>query len=272
MGLDIYLATAEDAEWNRAYNQASEELYTEGPDGKTPRDKMSDEEYAAWRELYSYKPHQGVPSEQHPDHLFNRRYLRSSYNGGGFNHAVPEMLGQADGETYPDQRGSLYWIFAPMGREWDGDEGVLTAEDIDKLRASKARALEVADELRKCDRLRVITITPNMFGQPPQIDDDGALRTYRKRLEGTASRPLEPGNWYSTEGGNLNVYGSDGLTILAAIPGIGAFNIPGVHLIYRAGGEGFDSYIQSAEIVAEFCDEAIALIDRDGSCEMSWSG
>jgi len=45
-----------------------------------------------------------------------------------------------------------------------------------------------------------------------------------------------------------------------------------VHLVYRASDGGFDSYVQAAEITAEFCDEAIALIERDGSCEMSWSG
>jgi hypothetical protein len=69
----------------------------------------------------------------------------------------------------------------------------------------------------------------------------------------------------------MDVFGG-GITILAAIPGKATFNIPGVHLIYRAADEGFESYVQSAEIVAEFCEEAIALISVDGSCEMSWSG
>jgi hypothetical protein len=152
-----------------------------------------------------------------------------------------------------------------MGREWDGNEGTLTADDIDKLRASKSRALDVADALRKCDRLRVFTVSPNMFSEMPSHSDDDALRMYREHRD---AREIKPDDWYSTRG--LEVFG-DGLSILAAIPGKATFGIPGVHLIYRSG-DGFESYVQSAEIVAEFCDEAIGLIERDGSCHMSWSG
>ena len=31
-------------------------------------------------------------------------------------------------------------------------------------------------------------------------------------------------------------------------------------------------YIETAKITAEFCEEAIALIERDGSVYMIWSG
>jgi hypothetical protein len=116
VGLDIYLYTAEQAARNAAYDKAVEEWYG-GEDGQSPHDKATDEERKAWSAAHSYTSYEDVASERYPGHLFNRRYLRSSYNGGGFNRAVPEMLGHADGD---EERGSLYWIFEPMSREWDG--------------------------------------------------------------------------------------------------------------------------------------------------------
>jgi hypothetical protein len=265
MGLDIYLYTKDRAAADAEREHAWDEVYDSGR-----WNAMSDEEKDAWRLEHPYPDRDtDTASRRYPDHLFNRRYLRSSYNGAGFNHAVPQMIGSSgDGETYPNERGSLYWVFEPMGREWDGDEGTLTVEDIPKLAASKARALEVADALRKSDRLRVLTVSPNMFSAPPQHTDDDALRMYREHI--AARQPdHDDDGWYMTR--DLEVYGA-GLTILCAVAGKATFDIPGVHLIYRAGVDGYESYIQSAEITAEFCDEAIFLIERDGSCSLSWSG
>lgn len=270
MGLDITLYDAFEAAQNEAYNKASDAWYEEGPDGKSPYDKATEAERKAWHEQYSYASGTDVPSERYPDRLFNRRYLRSSYNGGGFNHAVPQMLGTSK-DSYPTEYGSLYWIFEPMGREWDGDDGALTLDDIPKLEACKARALEVAEKLRNADRLRVMTVSPNMFSDPPTHTDDDALRMFRAHLaeRKAAGRELEDGNWYSSR--DMDVFGG-GLSVIAAIPGKATFNIPGVHLIYRAEGDGHESYVQSAEITAEFCDEAIALLRKDGAARMSWSG
>lgn len=251
MGLDVYIYTRAQAEANAAYDKASEAFYER-------EDWPSEAERTAARDaLPSYESCDDVPSERYPDHLFNRRYLRSSYNGGGFNNAVPSLLGVDHG---------LYWIFEPMGREWDGDEGTLTVADLGKLRASRARALQVADELRKSDRLRVKTVAPNMFSEPPTLTDAEALALYRQKV---VDGRIQPDGWWSSR--DMEVFG-DGLEILAAIPGKTVFDVPGVHLIYRQGDDGYESYIQSAEITAEFCDEAIALISADGACSMSWSG
>lgn len=247
MGLDVYLYTKAQAE----ASEASEAFYER-------EDWPSEAERVAARDaLPSYEGYTDVPSERYPGHLFNRRYMRSSYNGGGFNSAVPSMLGVDHG---------IYWIFGPMGREWDGDEGTLTADDLDKLTESKARALRVAEELRESDRLRVMSVAPNVFSKPPTFTDDQALALYRQKV--TDGR-IQPDGWWSNS--DMDVFG-DGLKILAAIPGQAAFDVPGVHLVYRASDEAIDSYISSAEIIAEFCDEAIALIRKDGSCSMHWSG
>ena len=153
-----------------------------------------------------------------------------------------------------------------MRREWDGDEGLLDATDVEKLRECRSRAVEIGEALRSSDRLRVTTVSPNMFRPPPEVTDDQALEMYRKVV--AEGRVRADDGWWSNV--DMECYGG-GLTVLAAIPGKDTFT-PGVHLIYRAQDDGFDSYVQSAEIVVEFCDEAIALIERDGSCEMSWSG
>jgi hypothetical protein len=266
MGLDIYLYTAAQAAQNAAHDKASEEWWADGPDGRSPRDRATEDERKAWSAQYSYASYEDVPSEEFPGHLFNRRYLRSSYNGSGFNRAVPDLIGTSTSSEYPNARGSLYWIFEPMGREWDGDEGTLTEADIPKLEQCHDRALEIEGALRASDRLRVVTASPNLFRGPPTTTDHEALAKYRATA---ATRPADDDGWWSNA--EMDWY-SPGLTILAAIPGMATFNIPGVHLVYRMEGEGFESYVQSAKIVAEFCAEAIMLIRRDGTCRLSWSG
>lgn len=264
MGLDISLYTAAETAGNEAYDRAWDEWHAENSDGESPYDRASEEERKAWSATHSYVSSIDAPSELYPSHLFNRRYLRSSYNGSGFNNAVPDLIGTSIDAEHPNARGSLYWIFEPMGREWDGDKGTLTVDDIPKLRSCRQRAVEVKDALSRSDRLRVFTVSPNMFMPQPKTSDDEALLMYRKHV---AERG-EPDGWYAS--GQLDVFGG-GVPVLAAIPGLATFNVPGVHLIYRMG-EGFDSYVESAHIVAEFCDEAIGLIERDGSCRISWSG
>lgn len=259
MGLDIHLKTREYVAADAVRDAAWNEVYDSGR-----WDAMSDDEQKAWREAYPWPDREETASAKYPDHLFNRRYLRSSYNGGGFNHAVPELLGSADG-TYPGERGSLGWIFEPVRLD-DQYELELTKASIPALREAKKRALQVVDDLRKCDRLRVLTVSPNIFAGPPKTSDNEALAKYRGEV--TKGRITADGWWSNVE---MDVFGS-GLSILAAIPGQATFGEPGVHLIYRQADEGFDSYVQSAEIVAEFCDEAIALIERDQSCFMTWSG
>lgn len=262
MGLDIYLEPAAVAEANRRHYS----IWEEDAEGNCLGVTMTEEERKAHDEANPYISHKDVPSERYPDHLFNRRYLRSSYNSDGFNNVVPEILGP----TNEGDRGSLYWIFEPMDRDWNNgdDKDPLTVEDIPKLQECRKRASEIVDELATSDRLRVETVSPNMFNAPPQHSSDDALRIYREHV---AERPGVPVGWYSTMGGDLNVYG-DGLRVVAAIPGRDTFGGPAVHLLFKARDEAFDSYLQSAEIVVEFIDEAIMLIERDGSCAISWSG
>lgn len=260
MGLDIYLYERDAAARNAAYDAACEALYKPDEHGESPRDRMSDEEYEVWRQEHAYTVPDTVASQRHPDHLFNRRYLRSSYNESGFNSAVVEITAADHG---------LYWIFEPLGRDWDGDEGNLGRADLDALRECRSRAEQVATELREAEAPVRATDVHAMFGpqdhlwsKPPTKDE--ALEWYREQRQQPSSFPS-----YSCAKGA--VFG-DGLEIVAATVGRDILGTPAAILIYRLDKETVESYAQSAEITAEFCDEAIALIERDGSCRMSWSG
>jgi hypothetical protein len=261
MGLDIYLYTRTDKNADDLHYKAWEDVYNEFyDDGGNLKPGKTKDDYEAAQELIPASSHNvTVSSKKYPGHLFNRRYLRSSYNGSGFNHAVPEMLGREEGD--------LYWIFQPVIED-DPEpyETVLTDDHISKLELVKERALAVATELRDKDPLRVMT-TMSMFGnaehmwhKPPTADE--ALNWYRQ--EKTKQHFF---NSYSNAKGQI--FGFDnGFEILAVTPAVNA----NVHIIYRLEDETKQTYIQSAEIVAEFCDEAIDLIKKDGSCVMTWSG
>ena len=261
MGLDIYLYSREQAEHNAAYDKASAEWYGEDlPDGvQSPYDRATEDEREQWRQTHDSARHADAPSEKYPNHLFNRRYLRSSYNGAGFDRAVPQMLGRdAD----------LAWVFSPVRLD-DQYDVELTAASVAGLREAKARALGIVEELRDCDQLKVSTVAAfNMFAGAGSATDSDALAWYRKQREQNRNRKTdEDWSWYSTRGGS--VYGAEGMVVLAAAEGVDVLGTPAVHLIYKGDAS---SYIESAEIVAEFCDEAIALIERDGGCQISWSG
>ncbi len=282
MGLDIYLYTREEEQanneherlWEEAFNATHDEETGELKEGKTEEDWK-----AASATVPPYQGHANPKSEKYPDHLFNRRYLRSSYNGGGFNRAVPDMLGRQDV--------GLYEIFEPViGDDPEPYNTTLTDEHIPALEQCGQRALEVANELRASDPLRSMSVmttlgsAEHLWHQLPSEDE--ALAWYREEV---ARKKLEPDKeeyGYSTAKGE--VFGFiKGLEVLACTLGrnpLAGFSqqfppntvgasigvLPEPILIYRMHDEGKLSYIQSAEIIAEFCEEAIMLVKQDGGC------
>lgn len=263
MGLDVYLYT-------RAQNEASGR-YEAQIEAFCEREDWASEEVkeAARKELPSWEGHTDVPSERYPDHLFNRRYLRSSYNGSGFNRSVPDMVGEDHG---------LYWIFEPV-RLGDEYETELTAASVEPLKEVKKRALQVAEELRTCDPIRTMSeglllggpAHDHMWRTPPTEGD--ALAWYREQQAEHAGRevPSPFGESYSNAKGLVLGF-TAGTEVLALVAGRDVLGKPAAIAVYRLGKEAVDSYVQSAEITAEFCDEAISLITADGSCFMHWSG
>jgi hypothetical protein len=263
MGLDVYLIPKKTEEEGNAREAAWEQLWERKESGE-----IDEEEYKRLsEELPKFEPYPDVPSEKYPDHLFNRRYLRSSYNGGGFNNAVPELIGE-EGK-------SLYWVFEGLVSD-DLYSIHLNQESIDALRAARGRALHLAASLNsQTHALRVETLSPqNLFKEEPeQTTSDQALAWYREQCE-KFEKESPFGGWWSNAGGHF--YGKvgeedAGMKIYAAVNGVDTFGKPAIHIVYELPAETTEHYAHGAEIVAEFCDEAISLIEADGEAYIHWS-
>lgn len=260
MGLDVYLYPKNDHELNTAYWAAWEAEYESFA-------AMTPEHRAAWDTAHPQAERADVKSTAYPEHMFNRRYLRSSYNGGGFNRAVPEMTG-----TDHD----LYWIFEPVRTGEESPD--LTTEHLPALRKCRDRAVQVVAELRACDRLRVMTLEPNTFLPPALLDEEGALHAYREHVakrQNAAAEEMRGSSYSSREGDLIGDYFPGGFEILGAYAAVRKGwreAVPCTFVVFRTADEGFDYYVQAAEITIEFCDETVALVERDGGAHMSWSG
>ncbi|MGD9643992.1 MAG: hypothetical protein AB7V08_14840 [Elusimicrobiales bacterium] len=202
--------------------------------------------------LYDGKTELGdVPSDKYPDHLFQKTYLRSSYNEAGFNSVVWALTGKE----------GLYYIFQPPQDEY---EIPYSKED---LAACRGRALEVLEELKRARPLYVMTVGFNPFIPVERYKD----MTARKAVE-VANKELDrvviceskgPESnrpkviWYLTRDGHFFV--SDPPKLVAAVPGVDALGMPAVHLVYEASDADKAWYIQATEIVVEFIDYAMTL-------------
>lgn len=261
MGLDIYLTDVKRAQEIDDHEKLTDELWQQVEAGK-----ITEEEYRERRPEY---PGRGdVASVAYPDHLCNRRYLRSSYNESGFNRAVPNFLGDEE------RPGDFYWIFEPLGRNFGEEYEVkLTTADLPRLELCRRRAVEVAEELRTCTPLQATQATTmlgdreHMWSTPPS--EEQVLAWYRDEV---ARRAESPGfESYSNAKGT--VFGFEhGLEVLAAATGRDILGAPVAILVYRPSADSLEHYVQSAEIAAEFCEEAANLIQADGAAVMTWSG
>lgn len=297
MGLDIYLYSRKERAEELAHEEGWEAAWAKHHDEESGDLKPDTTEEAWLADKDSVPKSADVPSvtsERYPEHLFNRRYLRSSYNDTGFNKAVPDMLGR------DDKSGDLYWIFEAVldGRD-EPHETVMDASFIPKLTEAKERALQVAVDVQASDPLRVMKASGPTLGDKEWMWDhmptqDEVLSWYREELEKHKAAPPRPegsldlGEGYRSAKGEVFGF-KKGLEILAVTlaanpmtrfsrqfaPGTVGWSMgqdPVAVLVYRMGDEGKQSYVESAEIIAEFCDEAIELIKADGDCIMHWSG
>jgi hypothetical protein len=277
MGLDIYLEDRAYRQRSDAHEKAWEAWWSEWGD------KPDSPEKAAAKAQVPPHPRISetkVPSTKYPEHYMNRRYLRSSYNGAGFNRAVPDMTAREHG---------FYWIFEPViGNDPEPYETRLTEDHIEKLGQVKKRALQVAQEILYCDPLRVecasgmVGVAEHMWSKPPKPEQvlDWYREEQERRNETVAKARAEGAkdiDWRLRDSGYSNAKGTvlgftKGVEVLAVTAGRGVFGEPAAVFIYRLSDETKRHYVQTAEIVAEFADEAVELIKRDGECWMTWSG
>lgn len=252
MGLDISL-----------YNGAKD-YESEHPDD-FPGADASEADKEAWRQELSRRHREQEErnkSRLHPDHLCNRRYLRSSYNDGGFNRVVGKLLGI----TLDD-------IFLPeavpervtAGGDDDEDDYSPPSWPKEHLSRARERAVECRDKMRAVALpLATFDVGPNMFSLPPRITEEEALSIAAKQMERVTEKDNEAfGYNYSNKDGQFFL---KGLEIVAAIPGVDLFGKQTVHIVHKM--TGWDWYLQMADIIVEFIDEALAM---DDPC-ISWSG
>lgn len=182
-------------------------------------------------------------SKLHPKHGSNRRYLRSSYNSGGFNHVVQNLTGK-----------DLYYIFQPPeSYEWEP-----TAEE---LHLARKRAEEVRDELANATDLRVATESAvNLFTGQSAVTEERVLDIVREEL----GREHSFGSYSNAQGA---FFLKDPLPVIAMIPGVDTFGKPAIHAVWRPSDEDTAYYREMADIVIEFIDEALSM-ERP---QVSWS-
>lgn len=266
MGLDIYLYRSADHEANEAHNAASNAFWDKFH-GVADDDPEKVEAKAA---IPPYKSHEDSPSLLYPEHYSNRRYLRSSYNESGFNRRVPQFL--------DDANTTLYDIFRPVADFNEVYDVKLGEWSVPGLTQAKEKALEIAGRLRESDGLQATQVTSMVGSQthlwPPnkRIEAEDVLSWYREEREKNSQRAASPfdGSGYSTAKGA--VFGFEegkAMEVFGAVASINGMFGAEAYLVVKSD---LEYYVQQAEIVGEFCDEAVALIEQDGSAYISWSG
>lgn len=268
MGLDVYLCRyeipLEDVEARQEhYSNASDKIYEEESSGK-PYKEMSDDEKELARkrcdalkeemqlDQYGCIPHEKIeiPSAKHPDHLCKIGYLRSSYNCGGFNHVVGNLVGMTLYDIFPKANNQEY-MFVMTKEEWE---------------EAKARAEEVLEKLQTSPAFFCEEVVLNPFSLK---DEEYGAKTPEQAIEMTRDErsrfdennkdkaeddPFKMNN-YSNRNGTF-FFGSP-LKVVATIPGYSRFGkTPCAYVVYEAE-EGLKWYIQMAEIVVEFCQYGI---------------
>lgn len=187
-------------------------------------------------------------SRVHPEHTTsNRRYLRSSYNGGGFDAVVKNLVGR-----------DLAYIFEPPeDYEWEP-----TKED---LALARKRAEEVRDALTTTIDLRVSTESAtSLFAGQSLVTEERVLGIVRDEL--ARERPHFIGGSYSNSKGAF--YLDKPLEVIALVPGVDVFGKPAIHVVCRPDEDNSKYYRDMADVVIEFIDEALAM-ERP---QISWSG
>ena len=194
-----------------------------------------------------------LDSAAYPDHLFKRNYLRSSYNGSGFDVVVGVLTGH-----------DLHWIFEPAGVSLDGYTFRPTKA---ALRACRKRALSLVEELLASEALGVefYSSVPSRPQDGIIESDDDALAKYREQGAGRAAAGLDNPGWGSYSNAIGTFYLDSPLSVRAVIPGVG-FMGAGVYVVFDRSDK--DWYIQAAKIVVEFIDYALS----QNRPTIRWSG
>jgi hypothetical protein len=180
-------------------------------------------------------------SDLHPDHYWNKGYLRSSYNGGGFNTVVDNLIGH-----------DLNWVFEPLMK---GDDYRIVATKTG-LRECRERAVQLRDHLATEEGFQVVSEAANPFlVTPPALRDDAAMKLFKAERvrKATQDKSEFDDSGYQTINGSFFL--NHPLEVFAAIPGRDALGTPAIHLICKMD---LTFYREASDILIEFIDRALA--------------
>jgi hypothetical protein len=250
MGLDVYTYTKEQHEQQEAFDTKWGDSY---PEKGTP-------EHDTWKKDWESVPSAtDVKSVLYPDNINNRRYLRSSYNSGGFNTYEPHLT--------RNEHHNYYWVFSPVT---SGDDYVIKCTDLGLLQKCRERAFEIVgalEEAKSRPTFNVMTESPTPLGNLTDVDAQQALEIFDAEAQRNEESPW--GGGYSNRSGTFWP-DAEPIQLVAAINGKDVLGLPALHLIYRTDFP--TSYLESAYVLVEFIEELITLVKADGVAYMHWSG
>lgn len=190
-------------------------------------------------------------SDKYPEHYYKVGYLRSSYNDGGINRILRNMLGKGK---------DLGYIFAATG-----DEYYVKPDWAASLERARALLAEFNQHIEKHGFFRVKTQQHNSFIDPgtlPQTEAD-ALKVF------AAVKANSKGSFGSRDG---DFFLDEPFQVRALIPGV--TTILGKALCTYVIYEGqHEWYRQALEITVEMCEWVLAQ-PADPAVEyvLHWSG
>lgn len=202
-----------------------------------------------------------MDSKIHPENICSLGYFRSSYNQGGINSVLANLLGE---------NSDLYWIFKPNDEyvffpEWE--KSLERAKDVLK------RFRKIAETGRMEYGILEIGVTPIVPVEMPHSKKEAMdilIANIQKHEKDSAA--------FRSYGCREGEFFLDGLNVVAICPGDREFirnKEPCVYVLYkREGGKDdkYASYEHSLEIVIETIEYVLKNQGNGHKFGLAWSG
>lgn len=261
MGLDIYLykhlrhkeSKKKEEKYNK-YSDAEWEKFAKGreyntiPESELKEHQEKKKKYALslglseWGDDDKNKKSIEKNSKKYPDHMFKIGYCRSSYNPGGINHVLSDLIGE-----------DLYSIFDRTGDEYE------FLPDWVGVRGRAKESLKLMDKkLEEMGPYRVMKSDHNMFDMDKQMDAVPDASTALDKFMEVRSKHSKADDFGNFSNGIGEFFLKTPLKVAAIIPGsckelFGTGKAPCQYIIYEDEGS-YEFYHQALEIVVEMAE------------------
>lgn len=184
------------------------------------------------------------PSDKYPEHGWNKGYLRSSYNDGGYNRVVGNLISK-----------DLYYVFAPVLDA--NDDSYQLRPTKEQLKECLERAQETLKELKVARPLGILSVHKNPFvdimkDKPDEITKEDVINLVNKEYEKHSNSQF--GSYSNAKG---DFFLNEPLKVVALIPGREElFNRDAVFAVYETD---LKYYLEASEVLIEFIEKALTL-------------